>query len=168
MNLNIFLRGQQAEDVGQDGENWRSCHHIQRCCIVVDPLPRSWTFAEEWTHPVRWSCLCLSWKNTTFSEGYGQFGHQRQNWHFGCQWSILEESKDHMREREVMWRVMTYMIHIWPVWPFRPATVSAKAGKSTLLKVMQKKLFPTAGQIEVNRNARIGSKSWSVFHAQFL
>jgi len=31
------------------------------------------------------------------------------------------------------------------------------AGKSTLLKVMQKKLFPTAGQIEVNRNARIGT-----------
>lgn len=46
--------------------------------------------------------------------------------------------------------------------------VQAKAGKSTLLKVMQKKLFPTAGQIEVNRNARIGSKSWSVFHVQFL
>lgn len=33
------------------------------------------------------------------------------------------------------------------------------AGKSTLLKVMQKKLVPTAGQIEVNRNARIGRRS---------
>eukprot|EP00439_Symbiodinium_sp_Y106_P033199 s2084_g3.t6 len=31
------------------------------------------------------------------------------------------------------------------------------AGKSTLLKVMQKKLIPTAGQIDVNRNARIGT-----------
>ncbi|CAE7219154.1 Abcf3 [Symbiodinium necroappetens] len=31
------------------------------------------------------------------------------------------------------------------------------AGKSTLLKVMQKKLIPTAGQIDINRNARIGT-----------
>jgi len=31
------------------------------------------------------------------------------------------------------------------------------AGKSTLLKVMQKSLIPTAGQIDINRNARVGT-----------
>ena len=31
-------------------------------------------------------------KTPLFQKATANLGHQRKNWHFGCQWSILEES----------------------------------------------------------------------------